>query len=84
MDREWPDEKRRQFVEIASQFPELKSLHDLRTRRSGSTDFAQFHIAMDARLTIAEAHDITEAVERRLAEAFPGTEILIHIDPEGQ
>ncbi|MGJ3649345.1 cation diffusion facilitator family transporter [Sphingomonas sp. GlSt437] len=84
MDREWPDEKRRRFVEIASEFPELKSLHDLRTRSSGSMDFVQFHIEVDGRMTIAEAHDITEAVEQRLAEAFPGTEILIHIDPEGQ
>lgn len=84
MDREWPAEQRRRFVEVASQFPELKSLHDLRTRRSGTTDFVQFHIAMDGNMTIAEAHDVTEAIEQRLAEEFPGTEVLIHIDPEGQ
>lgn len=84
MDKEWPDDKRRRFVEIACQFPELKSLHDLRTRTSGATDFVQFHIAMDPGMTIAEAHDVTDAIECRLAQEFPGTEILIHIDPEGQ
>lgn len=84
MDKEWPDDKRRRFVEIASQFPELRSLHDLRTRSSGTRDFVQFHIAMDPAMTIAEAHHVTEAVERRLAHEFPGTEVLIHIDPEGQ
>jgi ferrous-iron efflux pump FieF len=84
MDKEWPEEKRRRFVAIASQFPELKSLHDLRTRTSGSTDFVQFHIAMDPSMTILEAHDVTEAIEQRLAREFPGTEVLIHIDPEGQ
>ncbi len=84
MDREWPAEKRQRFVEIASRHPELKGLHDLRTRTSGATDFVQFHIWMDPQMTVAEAHDVTEALEHRLAQEFPGTEILIHIDPEGQ
>lgn len=84
MDREWPPEKRRRFVEIASRHPELKGLHDLRTRTSGSTDFVQFHIWMDPALTIAEAHVITDRIEHSLAQEFPGTEVLIHIDPEGQ
>lgn len=84
MDKEWPEDKRRRFVEIAGQFPELHNLHDLRTRTSGTMDFVQFHITMDARMTIAEAHEVTDAIEHRLAEAFPGTEVLIHIDPEGQ
>lgn len=84
MDREWPVEKRQRFVEIASRHPELKGLHDLRTRTSGATDFVQFHIWMDPEMTVAKAHDVTEALEHRLAQEFPGTEILIHIDPEGQ
>ena len=39
---------------------------------------------MDPQLTVARAHDVVEDIERRLAAEFPGTEILIHIDPEGQ
>ncbi|MBX9858639.1 MAG: cation diffusion facilitator family transporter [Sphingomonas sp.] len=84
MDKEWPEPKRRRFVEIASRHPELKGLHDLRTRTSGATDFVQFHMWMDPNMTVAEAHDVVEDIERRLAAEFPGTEILIHIDPEGQ
>lgn len=84
MDKEWPLEKRRRFVEVASRHPELKGLHDLRTRTSGSTDFVQFHMWMDPKMTVARAHDVVEDIENRLAAEFPGTEILIHIDPEGQ
>jgi ferrous-iron efflux pump FieF len=84
MDREWPPEKRRRFVEVAGRHPELKGLHDLRTRTSGATDFVQFHIWMDPAMTIADAHDVTDRIEHSLAREFPGTEILIHIDPEGQ
>lgn len=83
MDREWPEEKRRRFVEIAATHPELKSLHDLRTRTSGNRDFVQFHVAMRACMTIAEAHDVVERLEGALGEAFPDTEILIHVDPDG-
>ncbi len=84
MDKEWPEAKRRRFVEVASRHPELKGLHDLRTRTSGATDFVQFHMWMDPAMTVAEAHEVVEDIERRLAIEFPGTEILIHIDPEGQ
>jgi ferrous-iron efflux pump FieF len=84
MDKEWPEEKRSRFVEVAARHPELIGLHDLRTRTSGAKDFAQFHIWMDPELTIAAAHDVVERLERELAVEFPGTEFLIHVDPEGQ
>ncbi|MBV8686219.1 MAG: cation transporter [Alphaproteobacteria bacterium] len=84
MDKEWPEEKRRRFVEIAARHPELKGLHDLRTRTSGMHDFVQFHVWMDPSLTVAEAHGVLDEVEHKLEAEFPGVEILIHIDPEGQ
>ncbi|WP_137861836.1 MULTISPECIES: cation diffusion facilitator family transporter [unclassified Sphingomonas] len=83
MDKEWPEEKRRAFVEVAARNPALKSLHDLRTRSSGARDFVQFHIAMHPTMTIRQAHDVVEVLEKELGAAFPGTEILIHVDPEG-
>ena len=84
MDREWPEEKRRRFVEVAARHPALKGLHDLRTRTSGARDFVQFHVWMDPEMSIAEAHRVMDEVESKLEAEFPGTEILIHIDPEGQ
>jgi ferrous-iron efflux pump FieF len=84
MDKEWPEEKRLRFVEVAARHPELKGLHDLRTRTSGNRDFVQFHVWMDPAMTVQQAHDVIDAVEHRLAGEFPDTEILIHIDPEGQ
>ena len=84
MDREWPEEKRRRFVEIASRHPELKGIHDLRTRSSGTRDFVQFHVWVAPDMTIAEAHKVMDEVEARLEKEFPGVEILIHTDPEGQ
>jgi ferrous-iron efflux pump FieF len=84
MDREWPDDLRRKFLDACKEYPELKGLHDLRTRSSGTHNFAQFHVWVPADWTVQEAHDRLDAVEEALQERFPGTEILIHVDPEGQ
>ena len=84
MDREWPDELRERFLAAAKDYPELSGLHDFRTRSSGTHYFAQFHVWVPADWTVQEAHDRLDAAEEALRERFPGTEILIHVDPEGQ
>jgi ferrous-iron efflux pump FieF len=84
MDREWPDELRERFLAAAKEYPELAGLHDLRTRTSGTHNFAQFHVWVPADWTVQHAHDRLDAVEEALQGRFPGTEILIHVDPEGQ
>ena len=84
MDREWPEEKRQHFLRVAARHPELAGIHDLRTRTSGTQDFVQFHVWMDPNMTVADAHRVMDEVEDKLAHEFPATEILIHIDPEGQ
>jgi len=83
LDREWPEDKRAAFVEIAARHPELSNLHDLRTRSSGAHDFVQFHVDLPAGMTVGRAHDIIDRVEADLCGHFPGLELLIHIDPAG-
>ncbi|HEX4695648.1 cation diffusion facilitator family transporter [Sphingomonas sp.] len=83
MDKEWPEEQRKRFLDIAARHPELKGIHDFRTRRSGSHDFAQFHMYVAPEMTVKEAHDVVEAVENDLRKSFPKVEVLIHLDPEG-
>lgn len=84
MDREWPDELRERFLAAAKEYPELAGLHDFRTRTSGTHYFAQFHVWVPADWTVREAHDRLDRVEEELQRRFPNTEILIHVDPEGQ
>ena len=83
MDKEWPEEKRQRFLAVAARHPQLRGIHDFRTRRSGSRDFAQFHMYVAPDMTVAAAHHVMDEVEEKIAEAFPGIEILIHLDPEG-
>ena len=83
MDKEWPEDQRAAFLDVAARQLGLKGIHDFRTRRSGSHDFAQFHMEVDRNLTVGAAPDIVEGVERNLRQMFPKVEVLIHLDPEG-
>ncbi|HEX8446100.1 MAG TPA: cation diffusion facilitator family transporter [Sphingomonas sp.] len=83
MDKEWPDAQRAAFLDVAARQPGLRGIHDFRTRRSGSHDFAQFHMEVEPSLTVSAAHELVEAVECNLKRAFPKVEVLIHLDPEG-
>lgn len=83
MDREWPQDRRDAFLAVLARHPDIRGVHDLRTRTSGTRDFAQFHMAVDGRLSVTEAHRIMDEVEARIEAEFPGVEVLIHPDPQG-
>jgi ferrous-iron efflux pump FieF len=83
MDREWPTDKRDALLAVIARQPELRGVHDLRTRTSGAHHFAQFNAAVDPGISIAEAHRVMDEIEARLEREFPGVEVLIHPYPEG-
>jgi len=83
MDRELPDEERQRIREIVTAHPEVRDLHDLRTRASGPMLFIQLHLELDGGMSLSRAHEISDHVEAELAAAFPGAEVLIHQDPHG-
>jgi ferrous-iron efflux pump FieF len=84
MDKEWPDDLRDRFLAATKEYPELSGLHDFRTRVSGAHHFVQFHVWVPPEWTVKEAHDRLDRAEEDLQRRFPNTEILIHVDPEGQ
>jgi len=83
MDRELPDEDRTRITGIAMAHPDVRNLHELRTRSSGYTTFIQLHIEMDPEITLVRAHAISDEVEAELHRAFPNSEVIIHEDPLG-
>ena len=81
MDRELPDDERDRIRQIAVAHPQVRGMHDLRSRRSGTSTFIQLHLELDDELSLLQAHRISDEVEERLGEVYPGAEIIIHIDP---
>ena len=81
MDRELPDAQRDRITRIANEHRDVHGIHDLRSRRSGTASFIQLHLELDDDLNLLQAHRISDEVEEQLQLAYPGAEIIIHIDP---
>lgn len=56
--------------------------HDVRTRSAGAVTFIDFHLVVPAKMTVVDAHDICDRVERALKEALAGALVTIHVEPE--
>ncbi len=84
LDRELPDEERRKIKKLALEVEGVLSVHELRTRAAGIFVHIQFHVDLDPKISLAEAHKIVVEVERRLLEVYPAADILIHPDPKGE
>jgi ferrous-iron efflux pump FieF len=83
MDRELPDAEREKVKAIVMRHPEVRNLHDLRTRAAGVHTFIQFHIELDPAISLTRAHEVSDAVEKSVCESFPNSEVIIHQDPAG-
>jgi len=84
MDHELPDEARARIVTLMTEDPRLIDVHQLRTRASGPIVHIQMHADLDPELSLETAHAVVVAAERRVLEAFPSADIIIHPDPRGR
>ncbi len=83
MDKEFPDEVRRNIREIALSDPAVLGVHDIRTRSCGDNKFIQLHIEMDPEMNLSKAHHVTERVIDNILKVHAGAEIQIHEEPVG-
>ena len=84
LDHELPHADRQRIRDRVLACPGVQSMHDLRTRHAGGRTFIEFHLEVDAALTVAQGHEIGDAAEAALADLFPGTvEATGHLEPFG-
>ncbi len=81
MDRELPEKDRRRIFDIVRRQPGVRSVHDLRTRSSGLTQFIQLHVVLHPTMSLGRAHVMGDSIQAAIKEAFPQAEIILHIDP---
>ena len=61
--------------------PRVLGYHKLRTRKSGSFRYIDAHILLDDKLSLPQAHDLTEEMEDHIRARFPNTEVTLHTEP---
>lgn len=71
------------ITEIAESVPGVHSVHDVRSRAQGNEIFVEMHlhVAADYQQNHILSHQITEAIERRLAQEFGRVIATIHVEP---
>jgi cation diffusion facilitator family transporter len=56
--------------------------HDLRTRHAGRMTFVDFHLVVKGSMTVTEAHEICDRLERAIKAEMQDALISIHVEPD--
>ena len=83
MDRAAPDDIARAINgTILANAQGAIEVHDIRTRIAGPATFIEFHLIVDAAMTVEQSHVICDRLEHALREQVPGVHISIHVEPD--
>lgn len=82
LERSLPAQTEQEILRIVCADPEIRSPHNLRTRRIGSAIVIDVHVRVDGGMSVARSHELTVGIEQRLRERFGSqTMISIHVEP---
>ncbi len=82
LDTKLTDEEENKIKEIISKYNDkFIEYHKLKTRKSGNMKHIDFHITVNPKLTVVEAHEIIGCFKKNMAEEFHYTRVNVHVDP---
>ncbi len=83
LDAAIPEEDIQKIQKVIEEEPEITTYHDLKTREAGSHIFITVHTVFHIKISLYDAHLISDRVEAKLKKIFEHkkTHILIHMDP---
>jgi divalent metal cation (Fe/Co/Zn/Cd) transporter len=70
-----------QIADAARSVNGVLGVHDVRARWVGRELIAVLHIDCPPQATLAQAHDIAQAVEHEVAHKVPAVRLDVHMDP---
>lgn len=76
-----PDEIEHLRRHLMAFAPAIRGFHNLKTRKAGANRFVEFHVRVDARMSVDESHRITDMIACTIKEHYPKTTVTIHIEP---
>lgn len=85
MDKELGDEDRARILALVTgAHPAILGAHDLRTRSSGAYHHIQAHVDFAGATPLSTVDAILVTAERRVLEAYPTADVLLHPEPAGE
>jgi cation diffusion facilitator family transporter len=80
-DKSLPPEELELIKSTLKKYPAVKDFHRLRTRKSGKQKEIDFHLLVDASLSISDAHLLCDKIEHDLKSNLVHTYVVIHVEP---
>lgn len=78
-----PEDVEQRIISLAKSVEGVNDIHELKTRKNGSSKIIDAHIVVDPEISITKAHDIATEVEQQLTKEFgPQTQISLHMEPD--
>lgn len=82
MDFRLPSEEIAAIDEVLRRYVgERPVYHNLRTRKSGSHRFIEFHLLVAGEMSIRAAHELCEQIENEIRQRLRNTTVTIHTEP---
>ena len=69
---------------ISSEAEGAIEAHDLRTRQAGRRTFIDFHLVVSGQMSVCDAHEICDRLERALQAEVGQALVTIHVEPENK
>jgi cation diffusion facilitator family transporter len=66
---------------VTKGWPGVRSFHNLRTRKAGANRFIDFHLAVDDKMSVAEAHALGDEIVVAIKKRLPESRVQIHVEP---
>ncbi len=60
---------------------QLAGFHEVRTRKSGSHRFIDFHLMLPKNTSVEDAHKMCDHLEEDLKHRLPNSNVIIHVEP---
>jgi len=83
LDRALPPEDQKIISDVLSRYERQGiRFHAVRTRAAGQRRFVSMHVLVPGKWTVKQGHDLSEDIEKDLADALQGnTTFFIHVEP---
>ncbi|MDD3288343.1 MAG: cation diffusion facilitator family transporter [Alphaproteobacteria bacterium] len=83
LDRELSEEERNKIAAIVLAQPEVRGVHDIRTRSDSHKAFIEIHMELDPLMSLKDAHEIAEKSMDDISKEFANADTIVHFDPAG-
>lgn len=67
---------------ILGRFSEIKHFHNLKVRTAGADTFVKVVVTVDKQISLIQAHEICDKVEKEICSVIDRCEVFVHAEPQ--